>query len=151
MKDQGTEHRKNKDLNELEIFMARAIIDGLRYRQDLIEVTPTDGVEGGSEGSDEPPGGPTPIAQPAIPQEAVQPDGASSLRPTAEWPQYYGMDSGREVIQNAEESDLADRTGVRMERDARDLGGQQGSRPRSRAESYHSTNRAQRDQRVAEL
>ena len=61
------------------------------------------------------------------------------------------MDSGREVRQNAEESDLAQRTGVRMERDVRDRGGQQGRRLRSRAESYHSANSAQRDQRVAEL
>ena len=113
--------------------MARAIIHGLRYWQDLIEVTPTDGVGEGSEVSEEPPGGPTPIAQPAVPQEAVQPQGASSSRPAAERPQYYRMDSGQEVIQNAEEVDLGYRTGARMERDARYLGGQQGSRPRSRA------------------
>ena len=61
------------------------------------------------------------------------------------------MDSGREVMQNAEVSDLAGRTGVRIERDVRDHGGQQGSGPRLRAESYHSANSAQRDQRVAEL
>ena len=73
------------------------------------------------------------------------------MRPAAEWPQYYGMDSGREVMQNAEVSDLAGRTGVRIERDVRDHEGQQGSGPRSRAESYHSANSAQRDQRVAEL
>ena len=38
-----------------------------------------------------------------------------------------------------------------MERDVRDHGGQQGSRPRSRAESYHSAHSAQRDQRVEDL
>ena len=139
----------SKDMNELELFMARAIMNGLRYRKDLIAVTPTDGVGGGSEGSVQ--GGPTPIAAPAVPQEEVQPDGASRLRPVAEWPQQGVMDSGREVIQNAGVSDLAGRTGVRIERDVRDHEGQQGSGPRSRAESYHSTNSAQRDQRVAEL
>ena len=122
---------EKKDLNELDMFMARAIMDGLRYRKDLIAVTPTDGDGGGSEGSVQ--GGPTPIAEPAVPQEEVQPDGTSRLRPVAEWPQQDGMDSGREVMQNAEVSDLAGVTGVRIERDVRDHGGQQGCGPRSRA------------------
>ena len=52
---------------------------------------------------------------------------------------------------NAGVSYIAGRTGVRIERDVRDHEGQQGSGPRSRAESYHSANSAQRDQRVAEL
>ena len=81
--------------------MARAIIDGLRYWQDPIEVTPTDEADEESEESssksDEPPGVPTPIAEPAVPQEAVQPEGASSSRPAAERPQYYRMDIGQEV------------------------------------------------------
>ena len=94
---------------------------------------------------------PTPIAELAVPQEAVQPEGASKSRPAAERPQYYRMDSGQEVTQNAEVADLGGRTGVTVERDARDLGDQQGSRPRSRAESYHSATSAQRDERVAEL
>ena len=138
----------NKDMNELELFMARAILNGLRYRKDLIAVTPTDGVGGGSEGSVQ--GGPTPIAEPAVPHEVGQTDATSSFRPFAD-AQYNVKDSGRGVRQNAEGSDLDQRTGVRMERDVRDLGGQQGSGPRSRAGSFHSARSAQRDQRVADL
>ena len=147
----GYGRSRNKDLNELEIFMAKAIIDGLRYWQDPIEVTPTDEAGEGSERSEEPPGEPTPIAQPAVPQEAVQPQGASSSRVDAERPQYYRMDIGQEVPQNAGEADLGDRTGVRVERDARDVGDQQGNLTRSRAESYHSARSALRDERMTAL
>ena len=123
-------------------------MNGLRYRKDPIEVTPTAGVGGGSQGSVQ--GGPTLIAEPAVPQEVGQTDATSSFRPF-ENAQYNVMDSGREVRQNAEESDLAQRTGVRMERDVRDLGGRQGSGPRSSAGSFHSARNAQRDQCVADL
>ena len=53
----------NKDMNELEFFMAKAILNGLRYRKDPIEVTPTAGVGEGSQGSVQ--GGPTSIEQPS--------------------------------------------------------------------------------------
>ena len=76
----GYGRSRNKDLNELEIFMAKAILNGLRYWQDPIEVTPTDEAGEGSEGSEQSPGEPTPIARPAIPREAMQPQGASSSR-----------------------------------------------------------------------
>ena len=62
----------NKDLNELELFMAKAMMNGLRLRKDPIAVTPTDGVGGGSEGSVQ--GGPTPIAEPTVPQGVGQID-----------------------------------------------------------------------------
>ena len=72
----GYGRSRNEDLNELEIFMARAIMDGLRYWQDPIEVTPTDEADEESEEessrkSEGPPGVPTLIAEPAVPQEAV--------------------------------------------------------------------------------
>ena len=76
------------------------MMNGLSYRKDPIVVTPIDGVGGGSEGSVQ--GGPTPIAEPAVPQEVGQTDEASSLRPVADDAQYNVMDSGREVRQNAE-------------------------------------------------
>ena len=79
-----------------------------------------------------------------------QTDATSSFRPFAD-AQYNVMDSGRGVRQNAEYSDLDQRTGVRIERDVRDLGGQQESGPISRAGSFHSARSAQRDQRVADL
>ena len=104
----------NTDMNELEFFMAKAILNGLRYRKDPIEVTPTAGVGGGSQGSVQ--GGPTLIAEPAVPQEVGQTDATSSFRPFAD-AQYNVMDSGREVRRSADESDLGRRTGVREERD----------------------------------
>ena len=130
----GYGRSRNKDLNELEIFMAKAIINGLRYWPDPIEVTPTDEAGEGSERSEQPPGEPTPIAQPAVPREAMQPQGASSSRVEAERPQYYRMDIGQEVPQNA-----------------RDVEDQQGDRPRSRADSYHSARSALRDVRMTAL
>ena len=137
-----------KDKDELELWMAKPIMNGLSIRSDPDAVTPTAGVEEGSHGSEQ--GGPTPIAQPRVPQRMGQTDSTSSLRPFAD-AQYNVMDSGRGVRQNAEDSDLDQRTGVRIERDVRDLGGQQESGPRSRAGSFHSARSAQRDQRVADL
>ena len=120
---------RNKDLNELELFMAKAVLSGLSYWQDPIELSPTDEAGELSERSEQPSGEPTPIAQPAVPREVGRPHGASSSRVEAERPQYYRMDTGPEVPRTAGETGLGDRTGVRTERDARYVGEQQGTRP----------------------
>ena len=84
----GYGESRNKDLNKLELFMAKAVMNGLSYRQDAVDVSPTDDADAVSERSGQPPGEPTPIAQPAVPRVVEQPQGASSSRVQAERPQY---------------------------------------------------------------
>ena len=61
------------------------------------------------------------------------------------------MDTGPEIPETAEETGLGDRTCVKMERDARHVGEQQGIRPRSRAEVYQSARSVLRDERMTAL
>ena len=105
--------------------MVKAVMNGLSYRQDAVDVSPTDDADAESERSGEPPGEPTPIAQPAAPREVEQPQGASSSRVQAERPQYFRMDTGPEIPETAEGTGLGERTGVRVERDVRQAGERQ--------------------------
>ena len=61
------------------------------------------------------------------------------------------MDIGPEIPETAEEPGLGDRTGVRVERDARHVEEQPGTRPRSRAESYQSARSVLKDERLTAL
>ena len=76
----GYGESRNKDLNELELLFARAVINGLKYRRDAEPASPTDDADAGSPHSGDPPGEPTPIAEPAAPREEEPPQEALSSR-----------------------------------------------------------------------
>ena len=71
----------NKDLNELEMFMVRAVLNGLTYRQEMSERDQAEDVgERQSEVTEQASGEPTPIARPAALRDIERDREASSSR-----------------------------------------------------------------------
>ena len=78
----GYGESRNKDLSELELFVAKAVMNGLSYKEDPVEASPTEDADAVSIRSEDLEGEPIPIAQPAAPQgeEPPQPVLSSGVK-----------------------------------------------------------------------
>ena len=148
----GSGESTNRDLNELELLLARAVINGLIYGRNAdAPVSSTDGETAGPEDPEEPPGEPTPIAKAEAPREEEPPQGAASSGVQAERTQYFRMDIGPETSETVGGKGLGERAELRAERDVRQAGEQAETRPRPRVESYQSARSASREERMTAL
>ena len=101
----------DENLNSLAYFMAAALDAKLIYWEDpkRVFISPTEGYdsphsrarEESVQRAVEPPGLPTPKAEPTVPQEFMQQGAALSSRPAAGCTEFFKLDSGREREQHA--------------------------------------------------
>ena len=136
----------------MESLLAKAILNGLHYYRDAqAPASTTDGETAGTEDFREPPGEPTPIAKAKAPQAEEPPQGPASSGAPAVKTQHYRMDAEPQPPETTEDKGLSERTGVRVERDALPDAGHADTRPRSRADSYHSARSISREERMFAL
>ena len=152
--DTGYGESRNRDLNELESLLAKAILNGLHYYRDAqAPASTTDGETARTEELGDPPGEPTPLAKAEAPRTEEPPQEPASLgvQEGKGKTQYHRLDTGPQPPETTEGKGLRERTGVRVERDVRPDEGHADSHPRPRAESYHSARSASREERMLAL
>ena len=142
---------RNRDMNELELTLARALQSGLHNYRDAQPASTTDGETARTDDLREQPGEPTPIATATAPlvEEPLQ-AAASSAAPAGD-PQSHRMDAEQQPPEGTEHTFLGQRTGVREERDARPDGGHADVQPGVRAGSFHSLRSDIREERMSTL
>ena len=142
---------RNRDLNEVEIALARALISGLHAYKDNRPASTTDGDTANTDDLREQPGEPTPIATAKGPFIGEPPQTAASSAAPADDPQSNRQDADRQPQQGTDQTFLGQRTGAREERDTRPYQGQGDAQPVHRAASLHSSRSDQREERMSAI
>ena len=117
--DLGYATSNNRDLNELEMTLARALRSGLNVYEDGLPASTTDGDAAAADDIREPPGEPTPVAIPKAPHAEEPPQAVAGSAPPAGGIQPQRTDAERRRPEGIEPEPLGQRTGVRDETDPR--------------------------------
>ena len=142
---------RNRDLNEVEIALARAWISGLHTYKDNRPASTTDGDTAHTDDRREQPGEPTPIAIAKGPFLGEPPQTAARSAAPADDSQSNRQDADRQPQQETDQAFLSQRTGIREERDTRPYQGQGDAQPVHRAASLHSSRSDQREERMSAI
>ena len=149
----GADHgaTRNRDLNEVEIALARALISGLHAYKDNRPASTTDGDTANTDDLREQPGEPTPIATATGPFIGEPPQTAASSAAPADDPPSSRQDADRQPQEEMSQASLGQRTGLREERDTRPPQGQGDTQPVHRPASLHSSRSDQREERMSAI